>query len=140
MDQHIFKRSEPFQMQPQLRVAHAGIITRILAAKTIIVVCSAGCRGALFNNQFLNQLQQAACLRRQFVERTAEHFMREPCCRHDVGRSRFDVAYDAVALGDGFDWAADAGAASAIVSISVRYFSWSRRVRVRSSRNVSRSA
>lgn len=47
--------------------------------------------------------EQAACLRRQLMERAAEHFVRELIGQRDVLECRFNVAELAIAVPDGFD-------------------------------------
>ena len=111
MHREILQLFEPLQMHPQLRVAPAGYearTSRRLKRKSARSIFS---RSHSRLHHVFDQPQQLSGLRRQFVERPAQHFMREPVRLLDVVERDFDVR-DGLASARGCSAvAADAGAA-----------------------------
>lgn len=81
-----FEFNEPLQVNAHLRQAPAAEVAQLPAAK------SGGgfLRLALGLHQFADVAEQAARLRRQLIERTAQHFGRELVRQRDVLERRFN--------------------------------------------------
>ena len=78
------------QMDFELRIAPAGRFAHVAAREAVIgsrhlLPLALGC------NHRVDRQQQPARLRRQLVERAAQHFMRKPVGHGDVGQRNLDV-------------------------------------------------
>ena len=118
-------------MHAHLRQTPAAQVAQFPAAKSGSGLCAAFLPFLL--NQFADVAEQPARLRRQLVQRTPQHFRRKLVRQRDVIQRDFNVTLAARQV---FASPAGAGASSAMASMSVRYFSWSRRLRVRAVGNV----
>ena len=90
MGQQVFQFFQPPQMQAQLRVAPAGDGPHV-APREAIVGPLDPLPLALRRDHRIDQQQQPPRLRRQLVERTAQHFRRQPVGNGDVIERDFDV-------------------------------------------------
>ncbi len=91
MYQQVFQLGEPREVDLQLRVAPAGVLAHLAAAKAVVSSPDLSSRALLLDHVH-HQREQPACLRRQLIERVAEHFMRQLVGERDVLQCRLQVA------------------------------------------------
>ena len=99
MDQQVLHLFQPMQMDFQLRIAPARIGPHV-AAREAIVRSLHLLSLALGSDHRVDRQQQPPRLRRQLIERTAQHFMREFVGRGDVGQRDLDVLDRAASMLD----------------------------------------
>ena len=90
VDQQVFQLLQALQVNLELRVSPVGELADVPAAETVVgpvdALLPAGGR-----YHFVNEAQQPACLRRQFVHGSAQHFAGQPVRHGDVVQRDFDV-------------------------------------------------
>ena len=74
----------------ELRVAPAGVLAHVAAAKTKVRALDPLPR-AFRAHHLVDEQEQPPRLRREFVERTPQHFMCQPVGRGDIVERHFDV-------------------------------------------------
>ena len=84
MDVEIFKLHEPIQVHPQLCVREARVIACFAAAKAVLGAHDL-LRCALRAHHLDDPREHPPRLRRQLIERAAQHFMRQPVGERDEG-------------------------------------------------------
>ncbi len=104
MHHQILQLFQPVQMPFQLRIAPPGERAHVLAAETEVLPLDLFPLAVLAHH-FVHQEQQAPRLRRQFVERAPQHFMRETIRHCDVVFRDLDVLQGLAAMHGGLVWA-----------------------------------
>ena len=121
MRQQILQLFQTMQMHFQLRIAPARVRAHVAAARSESP--RAPSSAARIPPRTISSISNSKLprLRRQFIERPAQHFMRQPVRRLDIGRRHFDVS-ELCRDASRSSPAAGYWCSSAIARISVRYF------------------
>ena len=90
MSNQVFHLHQAIQVHAQLRFAPLRVLAQLSAAKAVIAEFQYLLR-TLIARQLINQRQQLAGLWWQFIERAAQHFVRELVGHRDVIERDFDV-------------------------------------------------
>src|SRR6266508_1775546 len=90
MDEHVFESDQLREMRPYLEVTPTGCLADVAAGEAILLLMHAESR-ARGIDQPHEEAEELASLRRELVERAAEHFVRELIRQLDVGERDFDV-------------------------------------------------
>ncbi len=132
--QHVLQLLQALQVHLELGVAKAQALAHV-AAREAVLGPRQLLRAAVVGHESVEGHEQTPGLRRQLVQRPAQHLVRQAVGHGDVVQRHVHVGHQharcsTLCTGRWY-WCS-----SAMVRISVRYLTWSRRVRVRSSRKV----
>jgi hypothetical protein len=91
VDEHVLERGELFEMRAHGEVRPARVLAHLAPREAHVRAVQALRLGAL-GHQAVEEAEKAPRLRRQLVERAAEHLVRQAVGRRDVVARHLDVA------------------------------------------------